>query len=75
MNYCFQLLPHANIRYQESLEQLGQAELSCMLSALGMEAQVRTERLGGAPFLCFDAPELSEKELAVLSGHLSLIHI
>ena len=59
MNYCFQLLPHDNIRYQESLEQLGQAELSCMLSALGIEAQVCTERLGGAPFLCFDAPELS----------------
>ena len=72
MNYCFQLLPHANIRYQESLEQLGQAELSCMLSALGMEAQVRTERLGGAPFLFFDAPELGEKELAVLSGHSAL---
>ena len=45
MNYCFQLLPHANIRYQESLEQLGQAELSCMLSALGMEAH-------GAPGRC-----------------------
>ena len=72
MNYCFQLLPHANIRYQESLEQLGQAELSCMLSALHVEAQVHLERLGGAPFLCFDAPELRPEELAALSGHSAL---
>jgi len=43
MRYCYQLLPHANIRYQEALGVLGAAELSCMLQALGVTASVATE--------------------------------
>lgn len=72
MIYCFQLLPHANIRYQESLEQLGKAELSCMLSALSISADVQLTHLGGAPFLTFNVPELTASQLYALSGHSAL---
>lgn len=69
MKYCFQLLPHANIRYQESLNLLGAAELSCILHALHIETEVRLETIGGAPFLCFDAPEMSDKQFAQCAKH------
>lgn len=72
MKYCFQLLPHANIRYQESLNLLGKAELSSLLQALHIESDVRLETLGGAPFLCFEAPELTEKQLAACARHSAL---
>lgn len=72
MKYCFQLLPHANIRYQESLNLLGAAELSCILHALHIDAPVRLETIGGAPFLCFDAPELNDKQLLECSRHSAL---
>lgn len=72
MNYCFQLLPHANIRYQESLNLLGTAELSCILKALHIETEVRLETLGGAPFLCFEAPEMTEKQLCACASHSAL---
>lgn len=73
MNYCFQLLPHANIRYQESLITLGQAELSCMLEALQIHTEVTVAPIGGVPFLCFDAPELTPAQLAALSAHSALM--
>jgi len=73
MNYCFQLLPHANIRYQESLNLLGTAELSCILKALHIESEVQLRTIGGAPFLCFEAPELTEQQLAECAKH-SAVH-
>ncbi|MBP3636787.1 MAG: hypothetical protein J6K13_04440 [Clostridia bacterium] len=72
MKYCFQLLPHANIRYQESLNLLGAAELSCILNALHIDAEVRLEQIGGAPFLCFDAPELTPAQLLACSRYSAL---
>ena len=72
MNYSFQLLPHANIRYQESLNLLGAAELSCILQALHIESEVQLRTIGGAPFLCFEAPQLTDEQLTALSRHSAL---
>ena len=72
MIYGFQLLSHANIRYQESLSMLGQAELSCILQALGLSSEVTVETIGGSSFLCFESPELTNDQLHALSGHSAL---
>lgn len=72
MNYCFQLLHHANIRYQESLNLLGAAELSAILQAMKVEASVEPKTIGGAPFLCFHAPELTAAQLAQCARHSAL---
>ena len=74
MEYCFQLYPQANIRYREALERLGQKELLCILRTIGIEAEVHTECLGGAAFLCFSAdPPLSPLQLDRLSRHSALL--
>lgn len=73
MVYSFQLLPHANIRYRDSLVELGKAELSCILKALGLPWDVSVEPIGGLPFLCFDAPELTPAQLRALSAHSALL--
>lgn len=72
MNYCFQLLHHANIRYQESLNLLGAAELSAILHAMNVETTVEPKTIGGAPFLCFDAPPLSDAQLHQCARHSAL---
>jgi len=72
MIYRFLLLPHANIRYQESLNQLGQSELRCMLHAMGIAAPVTVEHLGGAAFLTFECDPLTDAQLASLSRHSAL---
>lgn len=72
MTYCFQLLPHVNIRYQEALHSLAKRELICMLRRLGLPEDVRMEQLGGASFLSFDAPELTDAQRQFLAGHSAL---
>ncbi len=72
MKYCFQLLHHANIRYQESLNLLGAAELSAILQAMDIHAPVAQQTIGGAPFLCFDAPAMSPAQLAQCARHSAL---
>lgn len=74
MKYCFQLLPHANIRYQESLNQLGAAELACLLEAIGYpDVSLQHEQLGGAAFLSFEIPELTADQLRLLSRHSAML--
>ena len=74
MVYCFQLLPHANIRYQESLDHLGSAELACLLGALGLkDVELRSEMIGGAAFLTFESPELSPEQLRLLGRHSAML--
>ena len=74
MVYCFQLLPHANIRYQESLDQLGSAELACLLGALGLkDVALKVEHIGGAAFLTFDVPELNPDQLRLLARHSAML--
>ena len=67
MLYAFQLRAHSNARYQQSLLSLSQKELACMLSACGISADIQPRILGGAPFLCFEAPPMSLAQRAFLS--------
>lgn len=67
MTYAFLLYPHANIRYRQSLLQLAMQELSMTLSALGREAEVVPQKMGGAMFLTFEAAKLTERDMRMLS--------
>ena len=67
MTYAFLLSPHANIRYRQSLLQLAVQELSMTLSALGREAEVVPQKMGGAMFLTFEAAKLTERDMRMLS--------
>ena len=67
MTYAFLLYPHANIRYRQSLLQLAVQELSMTLSALGREAEVVPQKMGGAMFLTFEAAKLTERDMRMLS--------
>ena len=50
MHFCFQLSPHANIRYREAQLSLGKAELQCLLTGLGLSCPVESESIGGVTF-------------------------
>ena len=67
MTYAFLLYPHANIRDRQSLLQLAVQELSMTLSALGREAEVVPQKMGGAMFLTFEAAKLTERDMRMLS--------
>ena len=67
MLFAYQLRAHPNARYQQSLLSLSQKELSCMLTACGISADIEPRILGGAPFLCFEAPEPSSVQRAFLA--------
>ena len=73
MIYCFQLVPHANLHYRQANRTLGLNELTLMLRANGIEADVTLETIGSADFLCFDAPELNETQLRAFARHSSLL--
>lgn len=65
--YAFLLYPHQNVRYRQSLLQLAQEELTMTLAALGRPAEVRACQMGGAQFLTFDTPKLTERDVRMLS--------
>ena len=73
MKYCFQLLPHPNFHYREANRILGLNELSILLASLDINAPVVPEEIGGADFLTFDAPQLSDSQLNRLAKHSSLL--
>ena len=75
MQFCFQLTPHANIRYREAQVQLGQAELSCLLTGLGLSCAVKSEVIGGVTFLTFEADGLTPGQLSALSRHSAALMI
>ena len=75
MVFLFQLTPHANIRYREAQLKLGQAELSCLLNALNIQAEVTSCTMGGVSFLRFEADALTEKQLSALSMHSAALMI
>ena len=75
MVFLFQLTPHANIRYREAQEKLGRAELSCLLGALGVEAEDAPCTVGGVPFLRFEADALTDAQLSALSMHSAALLI
>ena len=69
MTYCFQLLPHANIRYRAALEALGRAELDCLLRAVGLTREIQVTSMGGCAFLTFDSDPLTQEQIAMLFRH------
>lgn len=70
MRYALLLKPHANVRYQQSLQKLALIELRAMLQAWGMgEASVTARELDGEPFLTFEADTLSPPAWRDISGH------
>lgn len=75
MLFCFQLTPHANIRYREAQLQLGQAELQCILRGLQLSCPVGTAVIGGVSFLTFEAEELTPAQLSALSRHSAALMI
>lgn len=75
MYFCFQLTPHANIRYREAQLKLGQAELACLLRGLGLHCAVSSAVIGGVTFLTFEAEALSPAQLSVLSRHSAALMI
>ena len=72
--YVFQLITHANIRYQESLNKLSEAELDCLLRSAGIETPVERMNVGGFPFLSIrtEAP-LTEAQLWRIAHHSALM--
>lgn len=72
MLYAYQLCAQTNARYQDSLVSLSQKEMRCMLNACGVAADIEVRQLGGAPFLCFEAPALTPAQRAFLGGHSSV---
>ena len=73
MVYSFELIKHANIRYRECLSLLSRCELFAMLSSLGITSEIVEETMGGSRFLTIECRELSESEIAFLSGHSSFV--
>ena len=73
MVYSFELIKHANIRYRDSLVVLSRCELFAMLFRLGISSEIREESMGGSHFLTIECRELSDSEIAFLSGHSAFV--
>lgn len=73
MRYAMLIWPHANARYQEAIEPLAAKEMLLTLKKAfpGKEYafDVCYETIKGARFLLFNAPELDERALDMLSRH------
>ena len=67
MKYAFLLYPHQNVRYRQSLKLLAEQELLMTLRALGYESDVKLEEMGGATFLRFEAENLTDRDIRMLS--------
>jgi len=74
MKYVFLLYPHQNVRYRQSLELIARAELSMTLAALGHACEVQLVRMGGAPYLSFEAEGLTARDMRMLS-QLSSVYV
>ena len=72
--YAFLLYPHQNVRYRQSLLQIAREELSMTLAALGRGGDVGVMQMGGASFLTFEAPKLTQRDLRMLS-QLSSVYV
>ncbi len=68
--------PHANARYQEAIEPLAQKEMLLTLKKAFGEREnsypCEFTEIHGARVLVFEAPEINETALKVLSGHSGL---
>ena len=73
MKYLFQLLPHANIHYQDALKTLAASELHCILSALELDGEINVIEAYGTAFLSFETEELSPAAIERISMHSALL--
>ena len=67
MKYAFLLYQHQNVRYRQSMKLLAEQELLMTLRALGHESDVKLEDMGSAAFLHFEAENLTERDIRMLS--------
>ena len=67
MKYAFLLYPHQNVRYRQSMRLLAEQELLMTLRALGHECDVKMDDMGGAAFMRFEAENLTERDIRMLS--------
>ena len=67
MKYAFLLYPHQNVRYRQSMKLLAEQELLMTLRALGHECDVKLEDMGSAVFLHFEAENLTQRDIRMLS--------
>jgi len=77
MRYAMLIWPHANARYQEAIEPLAEKEMLLTLKKAYPEQDPETfaigfERMHGAKFLVFHAPEMNENAVSMLSGHSAI---
>lgn len=72
MLYAYQLKPHPNPRYQQSLFELSKKELQCMLLSCGIDAPIEERVLGGTPFLCFECDQQPPAIASFLAAHSGL---
>lgn len=72
MFYAYQLKPHPNPRYQQSMFDLGKKELACMLLSCGIDSPIEERVLGGTPFLCFSCDQQPPAIASFLAAHSGL---
>ncbi|MGP4112443.1 TRM11 family SAM-dependent methyltransferase [Streptomyces sp. 4N509B] len=74
-SYAFLLLPSHNRVYAQAAPRLARAELLAMSETVlgGRVTEVEERRMGGVPYLCFQAPALAPEELRYLAA-LSSLH-
>ncbi|GII62170.1 hypothetical protein Skr01_22550 [Sphaerisporangium krabiense] len=72
--YGILIMPAANRVYAEASVELMEAEIEVFAAAVlgGGLSRITAEPIGGVPYITFDAPELSEREVAYLSNLSSL---
>ncbi len=75
MKLALLLYPHQNIRYRASLLQIALEETKLVFSALGVETEIDSKKLGGSQFLfCLPVRPLSRWEMGFL-WHLSSVYM
>ncbi len=72
MFYAYQLKPHPNPRYQQSMFDLSKKELACMLLSCGIDSPIEERVLGGTPFLCFSCDQQPPAIASFLAAHSGL---
>lgn len=77
MRFAMLIWPHANARYQEAIEPLAEKEMLLTMKKAFPEQETESfaigfERISGARFLTFQAPEMNDQALRMLSGHSSM---
>ena len=68
MFYAYQLKPHPNPRYQQSMFDLSKKELACMLLSCGIDSPIEERVLGGTPFRVASTLAMQKPGCEVITG-------